>query len=60
MELGAHAGFILASYAAAALVVTGLIGWVLADHRILQRMLQELGARQSRGQRPPSAAGDPP
>ena len=28
-----HAGFIIASYVLAALVITGLIAWIVMDHR---------------------------
>jgi heme exporter protein D len=42
VELGPHAGFILAAYAAGALVVLTLIGWIVADHRAQLRMLAEL------------------
>jgi heme exporter protein D len=40
-----HAGFILAAYVAAALVVAVLIGWVALDYRAQQRRLAELEAR---------------
>ena len=40
MDLGPHAGFIIAAYATAALVVIGLIAWVLADHRDQVRTLE--------------------
>jgi heme exporter protein D len=42
VELGPHAGFILAAYAAGALVVLTLIGWIVADHRAQLRMLADL------------------
>jgi heme exporter protein D len=53
VNLGTHAGFIVAAYAAALLVVTGLIVWVIADHRTQQRMLAELD-RTGRGRTPSS------
>ncbi len=43
--LGPYAAFIMGAYAAAALVVGALIGWVLIDHRLQRRTLQELEAR---------------
>ena len=57
MDLGAHAGFILDAYAAAALVVAGLIAWVVLDHRAQRRALAELEARGVR-RRSVSKAGD--
>jgi heme exporter protein D len=45
MDTVSHAGFIVASYAAAAVVVLGLIAWVLLDFRIQQRTLADLEAR---------------
>jgi heme exporter protein D len=45
MDLGPHASFILAAYAAAVVVIGGLIAWVLLDHRAQVRKLMELEAR---------------
>jgi heme exporter protein D len=45
MDLGPHAGFIIAAYALAALVVIGLIAWVLADYAAQRRLLADLEAR---------------
>jgi heme exporter protein D len=42
VELGPHAAFIVASYAAGVLVVLLLIGWVVADYRAQLRTLAEL------------------
>ena len=42
MELGPHAAFIVAAYAAGVLVVAALIGWIVADHRAQLRLLAEL------------------
>jgi heme exporter protein D len=39
---GKHAPFIIASYAAVALVVAGLIAWVVVDGRRLTRELERL------------------
>ena len=44
-DLGPHAAFIIAAYAMAALVVIGLIVWVLADHAAQRRLLADLEAR---------------
>ncbi|WP_181703430.1 heme exporter protein CcmD [Chthonobacter albigriseus] len=43
--LGPHAGFIVVSYAAAALTVAALVVWILVDHRTQTRRLAELEAR---------------
>ena len=57
MELGPHAVFIIAAYAAAALVVLGLIAWVLADYAAQRRLLADLEARGvTRRAKPPEAA----
>lgn len=45
MDLGPHAVFIVASYVVAALVVIGLIAWVIADHDAQRRLLDDLEAR---------------
>jgi heme exporter protein D len=45
MNLGPHAAFIGAAYAAALAVVIGLIAWVLADHAAQRRLLADLEAR---------------
>jgi heme exporter protein D len=42
MSLGPYASFIVTSYAAAALVVAILIGWVVLDHRSQTQRLREL------------------
>jgi len=54
--LGPHAGFILASYGAAALVLCGLILAIILDHRAQKRALAELEERGAgrRSERRPS------
>ena len=42
MTLGPHAGFIVAAYAVACVVVAGLIVWIITDHRAQTRNLAEL------------------
>ncbi|HML14220.1 MAG TPA: heme exporter protein CcmD [Xanthobacteraceae bacterium] len=42
MDLGPHAGFIIASYAIALVIVAGLIAWIVFDHRAQLRILEEL------------------
>ena len=42
MSLGPYASFIVTSYAAAALVVAILIGWVIVDYRNQTQRLREL------------------
>jgi heme exporter protein D len=43
--LGANAGFIIAAFGAAAIVVVLLVVWVVVDHRMQKRALAELEAR---------------
>ena len=45
MNLGPHAAFIIAAYAAALAVIIGLIAWVLADHAAQRRLIADLEAR---------------
>ena len=45
MSLGPYASFIVTSYAAAALVVAILIGWIALDYRNQTRRLRELEER---------------
>jgi heme exporter protein D len=45
MNLGPHAAFIVTAYAAAAVIVGGMIAWVALDRRQLTRALDELEAR---------------
>jgi len=45
MDLGPYAGFILASYAAAAAIIAALITWLVLDGRRLQLLLDDLEAR---------------
>ncbi|MBR0966891.1 heme exporter protein CcmD [Bradyrhizobium diazoefficiens] len=42
MSLGPYASFIVTSYAAAALVVAILIGWIMLDYRSQTARLREL------------------
>jgi heme exporter protein D len=42
MSLGPYASFIVTSYAAAAIVVAILIGWVIIDYRNQTQRLREL------------------
>jgi heme exporter protein D len=44
--LGPHAGFILASYGAAALVLGGLTLAILRDHAVQKRALEALERRR--------------
>ncbi len=56
MDLGPHAGVILACYAAVTLVIAGLILWLVADGR---RLALQLAALEERGIRRRSAkSGD--
>jgi heme exporter protein D len=42
MNLGPHAGFIVAAYAVTLAVVAGLIAWIVIDHRAQTRILEDL------------------
>jgi heme exporter protein D len=57
MDASSHIGFIFTSYAAAAVVVAGLIAWVLLDFRTQRRNLNDLETRGvARRSAPPSSA----
>jgi heme exporter protein D len=43
--MGAHAGFIVAAYGSAVLVVIALVLWVVVDYRAQQRALAALEAQ---------------
>ena len=45
MDLGPHAGFIIAAYFAAAGVVLSLIVWVILDYAMQRHMLADLESR---------------
>jgi heme exporter protein D len=45
MDLGPHATFIIASYAAAGFILAILIGWIVAENRALKRTLADLESR---------------
>jgi heme exporter protein D len=45
MALGPHAAFIVAAYLITAIVLAGLIAWVVIDHRAQARALADLDAR---------------
>ena len=45
MDLGPHAAFIIASYAIVAIVMVGLVAWLILDGRRQQRILDDLEAR---------------
>jgi heme exporter protein D len=45
MNLGPHADFIIAAYAAALLVVAALTAWVLLDYAAQRRILGDLEER---------------
>jgi heme exporter protein D len=40
--LGPHADFIIAAYAAAVLIVAGMIAWVALDYRTQRTLLNDL------------------
>jgi len=45
MDLGPHAAYIWASYATVALVLAGLVGWLLFDGRRQRQLISELETR---------------
>jgi heme exporter protein CcmD len=45
VNLGEHAGFIVAAYAAVVVVVAALIVWIAADFRAQKRMLAQMENR---------------
>ena len=58
MELGQHAGFIVAAYGASVLIILMLIVWIVADYRAQLRVLADLERqgvtrRSAREQRKP-------
>jgi heme exporter protein D len=55
--LGPHAGFILAAYAASALIVLAVLGWILVDGVSLRRQMRDLEARGIRRRSARKAAG---
>jgi heme exporter protein D len=65
MALGPHAFFILAAYAATALIVGGLIVRAIVNHRVQERALAELERRgvvrrSDRRDSSPLAGGESP
>ena len=45
MDLGPHAAFIWAAYATVAVVLAGLVGWLVLDGRRQRQLVDELEAR---------------
>jgi heme exporter protein D len=45
MDLGPHATFIIASYAASGFILAALIGWIVAENRALKRTLADFESR---------------
>ena len=45
MDLGPHAAYIWAAYTVVALVLAGLVGWLMLDGRRQQQLVDELEAR---------------
>jgi heme exporter protein D len=59
MEAMSHLPFIVGSYAAAFIIVAGLIVWVMLDFRVQRRALADL-ERRGLTRRSTSARSDPP
>jgi heme exporter protein D len=59
MEAMNHLPFIVGSYAAAFVVVAGLIGWVMLDFRVQRRALADL-ERRGLTRRSASVPPEPP
>ena len=53
MELGPHAGFIIAAYGVAATVIALLFAWIVFDYRAQRRLLMRLGERGAARSSPP-------
>jgi heme exporter protein D len=47
MELGPHAAYIWSAYAVVAMTLVALIGWLIADGRRQQRLIDEFEARSA-------------
>jgi heme exporter protein D len=45
MDLGPHATFIIAAYAASAFILALLISWIVAENRALKRTLADFESR---------------
>jgi heme exporter protein D len=45
MNLGPHAGFIVAAYAVTAFIVAALVAWVVLDYSAQRRILGDLEER---------------
>ena len=54
MQVPEHLGFILASYAAAFVVIVGLISWVMLDLRAQRRAIADLEMRGLRRRSAPA------
>ncbi len=61
LDLGPHAGFIIAAYAVVLVVVIAMIVWVRQDYRAQRRHLAELeekgAVRRSQRSAPPRSSG---
>ena len=57
MDLGPHAAFIIAAYAVVAVVMCGLVAWLILDGRRPQRTLAALEARGVRRRSHAGGAG---
>ena len=60
MDLGPHATFIIASYAAAIFILAILIGWIVVESRTLKRTLADLESRGLRRRSDESTSGSKP
>jgi heme exporter protein D len=58
IDLGTHAGFIIAAYAVFVVVTLGVIVWVMLDGAAQRKALAELEARGVRRRSDPAEAAD--
>lgn len=63
MDLGPHAGFIIAAFAIVAAVIAALVAWVIVDHVAQKRALADLerrGVTRRSAERRPSQLKEQP
>jgi heme exporter protein D len=60
LDLGPHAAFIVIAYGFVTLIVAGMIGWIVTDHRRQAKSLADLEAHgvTRRSERPAGLSGE--